>query len=431
MTADHGLYSVDGDSIQLNFHAGQWRAWDSVKRFVCVLAGTQGGKTSFGPLWLFREITKRGPGDYIVAAPTFPLLEKKLIPEFLRYFAKYLRLGRYNRSTKTFTFSKSGNRRVFGDDSAEAETRVFFGHASNPDSLESATAKAAWLDECGQKQFKQASWEALLRRLSLAIGRALLTTTIYRMGWIKKLLYDVWERFGRNHPEIDIISFASTLNPAFPQEEYDRARRVLPAWKFRMFYQGLYTRSAGLIYTKFDKARHMIDRFPIPKHWKRYVGVDFGGVNTAAVFYAKNPDKKQVIAYRVYRGGNLTSAEHAKRIKANEPLLAGFGGARSEGQWRREFGAAGLPLRKPVVKEVDVGIDRVDAAHANDGVLVFSDLADYLDEKENYSYVVDEDGNVLDEIEDKNKFHVMDSERYIIPFLFPPEPRRGARSRQG
>lgn len=44
------LYQVtpDGD-MELHFHANQWRAWDSQSRFVAVLAGTQGGKTSFRP----------------------------------------------------------------------------------------------------------------------------------------------------------------------------------------------------------------------------------------------------------------------------------------------------------------------------------------------------------------------------------------------
>jgi hypothetical protein len=38
--------------LKFNFHPGQLRAWDSDKRFILVLAGTQGGKTSFGPFTL-------------------------------------------------------------------------------------------------------------------------------------------------------------------------------------------------------------------------------------------------------------------------------------------------------------------------------------------------------------------------------------------
>jgi hypothetical protein len=41
------LKRVEGGRVRLTLHAGQTRAWDSSRRFVFVIAGTQGGKTSF------------------------------------------------------------------------------------------------------------------------------------------------------------------------------------------------------------------------------------------------------------------------------------------------------------------------------------------------------------------------------------------------
>ena len=63
---------TDDGAMRVNFHPGQIRAWDSLKRFVCVFSGTQGGKTEMGPPWLLREIQLRGPGDYMIVTPTFP-----------------------------------------------------------------------------------------------------------------------------------------------------------------------------------------------------------------------------------------------------------------------------------------------------------------------------------------------------------------------
>ena len=62
-------------TIDVNPHPGQARAIRSTKRFVFMLAGTQGGKTSFGPLWLLNEILHKGPGDYIGVTSTHPLLQ--------------------------------------------------------------------------------------------------------------------------------------------------------------------------------------------------------------------------------------------------------------------------------------------------------------------------------------------------------------------
>src|SRR5690606_27427423 len=140
----HDLWRVNSDGyLEIDLHPGQARAWQSTARFVTVSAGTQGGKTAFGPVWLYREIQERGPGDYIVAAPTFPLLSLKLLPEFKRFFEDTLHLGRYVGSpAKVFTFTDAGAKRVFGS-VPDVPTQVFFGHAQDPDSLESATAKAA------------------------------------------------------------------------------------------------------------------------------------------------------------------------------------------------------------------------------------------------------------------------------------------------
>jgi hypothetical protein len=66
--------------LRLHFHRGQLRAWDSDKRIVAVIAGNQSGKTTIGPPWLHREMLRRGPGDYLVASPTFKLMALRVLP---------------------------------------------------------------------------------------------------------------------------------------------------------------------------------------------------------------------------------------------------------------------------------------------------------------------------------------------------------------
>jgi len=400
--------------MRLNFHKGQWQAWQSEKRFVVVLAGTQGGKTSFGPHWLYREIKKHGAGDYMVVTPTFQLLELKALPEFKKLFEQTLRLGRYTGSpVRKFAFLEQGEISTFGA-KQDTPTHVYFGYAADPESLESATVKAAWLDEAGQKKFKLGSWEAVLRRLSLAQGRALITTTPYDLGWLKQKLWDKWKA---GEKDIEIVRFDSTENPNFPQEEFDRARRDLPGWKFDLFYRAIFTRPAGLIYDSF-KDEHKIPRFKIPDDWPRYLGLDFGGVNTAGLFYAEEPGTKRLVLYREYKAGGRTAKEHATELKKGEPMIPRcVGGSHSEDQWRNEFKHGGLPVGEPDIKDVEVGIDRVYGAHARNEILVFDDLTGYLEEKLTYSRELDDAGEPTEKIEDKETFHFMDAERYIIGWL--------------
>lgn len=412
------LVEVSNGRLRLNFHPGQWRAWASKKRFIAILAGTQGGKTSFGPHWLYREIQHRGPGDYLVVTPTFPLLELKALPEFRANFEDRLALGKYVSSpARRFRFSEVGQRRTFGDYGLDYRTTVFFGYAEDPESLESATAKAAWLDEAGQKKFKLGSWEAILRRLAIHQGRVLVSTTIYNLGWLKS---EVWDRWRAGDPDLDVVRFESIENPKYPPEEFERAKRSLPKWKFDMFYRAIFTRPAGLIYDSFDEQRHLVPRFAIPDDWPRYLGLDFGGVNTAGLFYAEEPGTGRLYLYREYKAGSRTAAEHCKYLLKGEPMIPHcIGGSKSEGQWRQEFAAGGLPVGAPAISDVEVGIDRVYGAHKRGELFVFDDLSGYLEEKRSYSRKLDAHGQPTEEIEDKNDFHFMDAERYIVGWLRP------------
>jgi hypothetical protein len=413
------LATLTDGRIDFRPHRGQWKAWNSTKRFVCILAGTQGGKTSFGPHWLLREIGLKGPGDYMVVTPTYPLLAKKCLPEFLRLFKRWLKLGEYNVQEKKFVFSEDGSQRVFGTYDPDRPTVVWFGYAEDPESLESATAKAAWLDEAGQKKFKLGSWEAILRRLSIAQGRVLVTTTPYDLGWLKQQLFDRWKAGDKDR---DIIRFDSTENPQFPQEEFERARRELPRWKFDLFYRAIFTRPAGLIYDSYVDERapegHLIPRFTIPDEWERFLGLDFGGANTAGTFYAREPGTQRLYLYRTYKGGGQTAAEHVKALLKGEPKRPTcVGGSQSEGQWRKEFRAGGLSVMEPPIKDVEVGINRVYGCHARSEILVFEDLNDYREQKMTYCRELDDNAEPTEKISAKETFHFLDAERYIISHL--------------
>jgi hypothetical protein len=390
-------------------HEWQARVWQSRKRFVFMLAGTQSGKTSFGPLWLYREIQARGPGDYLAVTSTFPLLKLKMLPEFRRLFEHELHLGVWKESERVFHFH---------DDA----TRVIFGSATNPESLESATAKAAWLDEVGQDDFRLESWEAILRRLSLHQGRVLAGTTVYNLGWLKAVIYDRW-RDGND--EIDVVQFPSILNPAFPEAEYQQAARRLPDWKFRMFYRGEFTRPAGLIYADFiDEYRehggHKVRPFEIPPEWPRYGGIDPGAVNTARVLIAKDPTVNVFYLYAESLDGGKSTAEHvaaAQLATRGVNMTAWHGGAKSETQQRLDWQAAGISLNEPVVVDVEAGIDRVIALFKTARLYVFDTCVGVLSELGTYSREIDELGQPTEKIKDKERFHRLDALRYAAQAL--------------
>ncbi len=409
--------SLKDGKLKIHYHRSQVKAMKSLRRFVAVVAGTQGGKTCIGPPWLHREIIRCGPGDYMVVSPTYKLLNLKALPEFKRFFETLLGLGRYYSGDKVFVVSKAGEVKLFGEEQ-ETPTKVFFGYAEDPDSLESATAKAAWIDEAGQRKFRLDSWYAILRRLSLHEGRALLTTTLYDLGWLVQKIYN---KAKAGDELIELVHFESRDNPMFPQSEWERAKRDLPRWKFDLMYRGIPTRPAGVIYDNFDDAlgADVVTPFNIKKGWPRMIGIDFGGVNTVALFYAQDPGSGNLYLYREYKPeSKKTIADHVAAILKGEPHPSRCaGGSKSEDQWRTEFAEAGLGVEAPDFSDVEVGIDRVYAFHARGAIKVFSTCEGYLEEKATYRRKLNALQEPTETIEDKNDFHFMDDERYIVSKL--------------
>jgi hypothetical protein len=410
------LWSLDNaGTLSLNLHAGQARAWQSSKRFIAILAGTQGGKTSFIPWWLWREVQRCGAGDYIAATASYDLFKLKFLPAIREVFEHTMRCGRYWAADRIIELADPEHGFLARRADDPMWGRIILRSAESGGGLESSTAKAAALDEAGMESFSLETWQAVLRRLSLSQGRVLIGTTLYNLGWLKATLYDAWEKAKRQHPEIDIIQFDSIENPAFPRAEYERARTTMQTWKFNMQYRGLYERPAGLIYDSFDPILHVCPRVPIPDAWPRYMGLDFGGINTAAVFYAEEPGTERLWLYREYLHGDRTGAEHAQALLKGEPMIPTcVGGSHSEGQWRREFRAGGLPIREPDIKAVEIGINRVYGAHKAGQIMVFDDCVGYLAQKQDYRRKLDAAGEPTEDIEHKSTYHFMDAERYII-----------------
>lgn len=400
----------DGE-LRLNLHPGQTKVWLSNSQIVCLQCGTGYGKTCLGPHWLQNEMDQMGPGDYLAVTATFPLLRLKMLPELQYVFETLLHWGEWKASDKIF----DSHEKLHG----APAYRIIVGSAVNPESLESATAKAAWLDEAGQHQFSRGAWEAIQRRLNIARGRIFITTTPYEFGWYKSEVYDRWRQ---GDPNISIIQGDSIENPTFPIESYERAREILPRWKFNMFYRGVFEKPAGLIYDAFDEDICAIPRFKLSDGWPRYVGHDFGPNNTAAIWFAQDPGTGFLYVYRTYLDGGLSAYDHAQKFKAlstGENIIKRVGGANAEAGWRESFSAAGWPISNPREHGVEVGINMVYGWHQQNKLFVFNDMHEYLDEKLSYSRELDENYEATDKIDNKSSYHILDAERYILSDLGP------------
>lgn len=441
----------DGELVPI--HEGQREAWVSPRRFVAIFSGWRSGKTEIGPPWLLREMQRKGPGDYAVIAPTYPILDNKARQSLKRFINRVVGLGAYHSSGDIWTLTEFGCRRIFGY-VPEIETRILFRHGSNADAIEAFDAKGIWADEPGQMEDELHT--AMEARVSIGRHRILYTSRPFKWNWyvtkIWKRVMDAANRRRADAPEdIEVINFSSRANPGFSAEEFEEQRDKLDDWVFEMRYLGIPTKPAGVIYGCFDR-RDCLVRVPISDDWQRAAGHDFGPVHMAGLWAYRHPDLKSTdgkpswIVYSSYLGGNLTIKEHVQRFlyggNADEPNpekreperwrcakrgepgdykpvapWAWGGNKTNEQGWREAFTMQGYPIDEPHEGAVDKGIEIVFGMIKTQEIRFLADLENVLSDIENYSYEVDEEGVIkLDAqgkpvISEKAKWHRMDALR--------------------
>lgn len=417
------LYTISPAGVaELSPHPGQAATWESDARIVAMIAGSQGGKTSFGPWWLWREIDTRGGGDYLVGATDNDLAKLKLLPELQTVFIDVLGMARYHPGLRTLELRDPVTGRFWAKRSTDLMWgRIILRSAADPAGFESTTAKAAWLDEFGMDAWTLEILNSVYARLALAKGRLLLTTSIYNAGLLKSAIVDRWKA---GDPDVDVVQFESTINPSFPKDEYNRLKAIMDETDFAMRYEAKFAKPRGLIYHAFDEGRMLVD-VPaniIKKETPRKIGIDFGGANMASLYLYEDTSVKpsRFIAYDEYIEGGESTNEHVRRMDerlagASDVVVAG--GQPAETQQRRDWAAAGRPVYGPGIKEVELGIAAVIELLKSDRVRVSRKLLRLRHEFSTYRRRMLPDGSISEVIDDKSTFHLLDALRAIAVYI--------------
>jgi PBSX family phage terminase large subunit len=391
--------------MELTLHKHQDKVMDSTARFIGVVSGIRGGKTTIGAIWLLQQMqadqqTGR-TGDYLICAPTNKILDQSTLPKFKEYFPSDWGVWKEQKSYFELAWKRKGS---------EEPCRVFVRSLDEPDSIEGMECLSAWIDECGK--VKQQGWINVQGRLSVTQGRAILTTTPYAVNWFQR---DIVNRATHGDKDYDVITWASVDNPVFPKEEFERAKRTLPKAIFERRYLGLFTRLEGLVYPEYDEETHVVDSFDIPDNWLRFGGLDFGKSNPNAVLcIAQDPDTKNFFVYREFYQAE-TLLKTISQFLHNQDLsyvLADTQAAQNIMELNRFYGNRNV---KPADKNKDTGIARIRGLLAEGRLKFFKGRTDKtLEEMEQYHYAApDQDGFNNDKTVDKNN-HCMDALRYAF-----------------
>lgn len=182
----------------------------------------------------------------------------------------------------------------------------------------------------------------------------------------------------------------------------------------KFFWDTLYQQSPierqGRVYHQFDDKNigptsHGLD---LSKAEGYYHAHDFGAVNRAWGLFAKIGHKYYLIHEEILPEG--TSKARATKIKSHftgRKVIAGWGGALSEIQQRRDYSEGGINIRALPVTDVESQIDKTNKMFENETLMICSDMLLTIDQLENC--VRDE----KEGIQDKSKWHHLDVLRYF------------------
>ena len=199
--------------------------------------------------------------------------------------------------------------------------------------------------------------------------------------------------------------------PHITEEDKVILLAATPPWLREARSKGIPQMGSGAIY-QVTWENVSVPRFEIPKHWKRYAGMDVGN-KTAAIWFAISPDNGTHYAYHeYYREGQLPSV-HTESIAAPGTWIpisidhAAHGRSQIDGKNLFDmYKDLGLDLHN-ADKSVETGLYTCWELLTTGKIKIFNDLKRFQDEYQMYRK--DDKGNVV-----KVNDHIMDAFRYAI-----------------
>ena len=286
-----------------------------------------------------------------------------------------------------------------------------------PDQLRGPQHSKAWLDEPAKYQYPQETWDNLM--FGLRIGnnpQAIATTTPRPIQIILDLLKDPKVKVTRGHTLENQENLAPEfINYVMGKYQGTKLGRQELAGEVLSSYE-------GLVYDAFRADTCIIPRRPIEPDWQRYFTMDFGRVNTAALWYAMDPKTGYFYCYRAYKekASVLEHANSFKFISTGETFMRRVGGNHQEQEARDGYSLAGWPLMEPnLSNDRKERYRRVNSLHAQGKIFYFSDLNDVIDEKMSFSYEVDKNDNMTEKIHNESDFHYLSAESYLLSEFNP------------
>lgn len=392
--------SLNGANVmRVRPHPGQAATLRSEAFCTAAIAGTGGGKTVTGFVWLPVQMVLRPGQMWLAAEPTDEMLERNFLVS-TQGRPSLLEVLRRLDPNMVYLSGERVIRHRLGT--------VYLASAFNPDVWQGGHLAGVWLDEAGL--MKYAAWLTAVQRVGYLQGKVLITTTPYNKGWLK---FDVYDRWMDGDADYNVVRFPSTANPKFPVAAMERAKRIMSAARFDMLYKGEFGRPEGMVYDCFEATRDTVEPFDVSTRWQRWGGVDFGWNHpTAALTVARDGDGVYYVVAEHYER-EMGLARHAAVLKAGGGQAWSWYYDPSAPQQAAELRRGGLVMQ-PAVNDVQAGIDTVYALFKTGRLKVFRTCKHLIDELEGYTWRKRSNSPLFEDEPVKEHDDAVDALRYVL-----------------
>ena len=158
--------------------------------------------------------------------------------------------------------------------------------------------------------------------------------------------------------EAKVYRSHAAQNPFNPSDYLSTLAKIGGTLGLRL-REGKWVQAEGVIYNDYDESVHLIDPFPVPKEWRRFLVVDFGYEHPfCCQWWALDHDGRMYRYREIYMTHRIVS-EHAQLIKKcslgeNIPYAV----CDHDAEDRATLESAGIKT-KPATKAVSPGIQEV------------------------------------------------------------------------
>lgn len=306
------MFCYEPQPYQAEFHEDE-------SKFKAFFGGYGSGKTTTSVAEVIDHVLSTPNGQTLMGAATLPQLEQTSQKEFFEMFPDEY-IVRHNQQ-KNFVDVINGHRILFRPLDDEGKAR-------------SLNLTCFHIEEASEVDYAYyVQLTTRLRNRATDKHKGILSSNP-DMGWVKNEIllkaskiyndeigYDKLQKEEDINPNISVHIAPTHLNKYLPEDYRETTAQGKEDWWIKRYLDGSFENKEGLVYPHYEE--NIVDAFPIPSHWKRKIGGDFGINNpTAFIFMATDPETGITYIYDEHEEAQQPVHYHAEKLNERLDTLA-------------------------------------------------------------------------------------------------------------